>query len=969
MLRVLGIVISVGLLASAVQAWQALVNGSATASVDVANAVAVDPAGDIFATGFVGTDPNNIRHFIVVKAAGRSGRELWRREIRGTGESMFDAGRAIAIDQNGDVVAVGDTENQGTLRDLTVVKLSGNSGRELWRTVINGRADWFDEGRAVAIDANGDVLVAGRTADRIFDLDFTVAKLAGDDGTEIWRAVIASDEESDDTAFAVAVGPTGDVVAAGDTRGFDFSVVKLRGATGVEQWRMIIPSDGARGGIARAVAFDAAGDVVAAGGAAGGFTVIKVAGTSGTALWQQTLNDGGDAEAFDLALDAAGDIIASGSIVASDGTETKVVKFSNLTGAELWRSAAGSVSVSAVALDDGGDVLIAGTRVVLRPNKVRQFAVVKLSGSTGALSWQRVLSGTAYNGAGDSIGSASAVAVDRFGDIAAAGSTRNACAYSDLTIVKLGQETGEERWRLVVNGTANLSIDRAQRLALSPSGDVVAVGDTQNAGTCRDFTVSKFAAANGSVLWRTAISGSFAGSTDLGRDVAVDANGNVLAAGQTENADSSQDFTVAKFDGENGTELWRAVIDGGAGGTDSAQGLVVDPGGNVVAAGFLEGGGTGRDFLVVKLDGTNGEELWRIVLDGTASGVDVATAVAADTAGNIVAAGAVENRLSGFDILVIKLAGGSGAELWRQEINGTFEGSIDEAFSVEVDAAGDVVVAGFSDGLSLGEAAVAPNFTVIKLSGASGAEVWRSVIDGSRMQSTDFAVALTIDTNGDVVAAGSTENEGTRQDFTVVKLARESGAEIWRRLIGGPDGSSERAHAVAVDRHDDVVATGLTVGHNGPDLTVIKFSGGDGGTVWRRDVNGTRSDGLDPADSGNWVELDSDGNVIVVGSTENAASGDDFTVVKLRGIDGRDFAGTTCTGDCDNDGVVEIHELVTGVSIALGGTSLDACVPFDPSGNALVSVDEIITAVRNRLHGLCAAVAHGFDRLAAAAPQ
>jgi hypothetical protein len=58
-----------------------------------------------------------------------------------------------------------------------------------------------------------------------------------------------------------------------------------------------------------------------------------------------------------------------------------------------------------------------------------------------------------------------------------------------------------------------------------------------------------------------------------------------------------------------------------------------------------------------------------------------------------------------------------------------------------------------------------------------------------------------------------------------------------------------------------------------------------------------------------------------------------------------------CVGDCSGDGEVTITELVRGVSIAVGATSLDACRAFDRDGSGEVTVDELVLAVKNALEG------------------
>jgi hypothetical protein len=58
-----------------------------------------------------------------------------------------------------------------------------------------------------------------------------------------------------------------------------------------------------------------------------------------------------------------------------------------------------------------------------------------------------------------------------------------------------------------------------------------------------------------------------------------------------------------------------------------------------------------------------------------------------------------------------------------------------------------------------------------------------------------------------------------------------------------------------------------------------------------------------------------------------------------------------CTGDCDGGGLVTINELVLGVNILLGQSTVDACRAMDRNGNGQVTIEELIAAVRASLRG------------------
>jgi hypothetical protein len=161
---------------------------------------------------------------------------------------------------------------------------------------------------------------------------------------------------------------------------------------------------------------------------------------------------------------------------------------------------------------------------------------------------------------------------------------------------------------------------------------------------------------------------------------------------------------------------------------------------------------------------------------------------------------------------------------------------------------------------------------------------WRTIITGSA-KGVDSAVAVAVDGNGDVVAAGSAMNARTFRDFTVGKFEGASGKELWRREITGTANDNDEAQAVAVDAAGDVVAAGVTKNTGTrQDLAVVKFSGSDGKELWRQEINGTAN----REDLARAVTVDGDGNVVAAGLTFNNGAGPDFTVVKLSGKDGSD---------------------------------------------------------------------------------
>ena len=410
----------------------------------------------------------------------RSETSAWEAFLRNTTDYLFDYADPVAVDSRGNVIAGGATDG------FTVAKFTGDSGSEQWRYT----ADFGGyTAAAVAVDGADDVVATGGFS------AFVVVKLDGRTGAEVWR-YLAGAVAPYQGALAVAVDQSGDVFAGGATANGgntnDFTVVKLAGATGTELWRTTI-NDGA----AEALLLDTAGDVVAA-GVIGSFAVIKLAGATGAEAWRHVIPDAGWAQAFALAFDPHTNTIA----VAGSGY-FNVVKVAGQTGDELWRQSISipfnpqSAAAQTVIIDAAGDVVAAG--FLPDDRQAVDFAVIKFAGVSGNEVWRAVLHGSGQSAGGSCCiypaDAASGVAVDASGDVLAGGILTNTSSYRDFFLVKLAKATGTEVWRRVLNGgrSGSYSGDQAGSVAVDGAGNVVVTGGNSapSAGETASFVVEK----------------------------------------------------------------------------------------------------------------------------------------------------------------------------------------------------------------------------------------------------------------------------------------------------------------------------------------------------------------------------------------------------------------------------------------------------------------------------------------------
>jgi outer membrane protein assembly factor BamB len=396
----------------------------------------------------------------------------------------------------------------------------------------------------------------------------------------------------------------------------------------------------------------------------------------------------------------------------------------------------------------------------------------------GAAAWQTVLTTPGTDVARE-------VIVDPAGDVVAGGTIGDTAG-----VVKLAGDTGGELWRREVD-----SVGFVSGLATDGSGDVAVLLSIGN-GSTFDLAVVKLDGMTGAEMWRYTLPAvPMVSIGNAARDIGVDVAGDVFVGGAVENIATGRDFLVLKLSGPTGAELWRREITGAIpDGPDLVEALVLDASGDVVAAGALDRTIFSNDntFVVVKLDGATGSDVWRYEEPAD----QVANDVTLSPDGNVVAGG-------GFaDYKIVKLDGSTGARLWRWT-----ETASSHIRHVRVGPDGDVI-------------GVGPNRFVIKLSGADGTEIW--VRD--REASVD-ANGVAVDANGDLTLAGR-----TGEFLTTERLSGGTGEEVWQQRVAGTfPGVTIEARALAMDGFDAIPAGLLVNNNSGEDMYVARINGGVAG--------------------------------------------------------------------------------------------------------------------------------------------
>jgi len=331
----------------------------------------------------------------------------------------------------------------------------------------------------------------------------------------------------------------------------------------------------------------------------------------------------------------------------------------------LLPSSSVNAQASAVGLDSGGNIYMAGT--VLATSGYNDGFVAKLNSSGTAAAYVTLIGGVG----GDSIGST--IAVDSAGNIYMAGATDSASFYADTSYLNYYPGSSVDGFVMKFDNLAqNVSFshyfggsgyDVFNGLALDAEDNVYLVGSTNSPdllvgpalttlrGPSNAFVVG-FTSA-GAAFYSTYLGGS---GSDFGNAIAVDSTGDAFVTGSTTSSNfpvtsgafqstlkGGADAFVAKIGAPGGALIYSTYL--GGSGNDEGNGIAVDKSGAVYITGDTAStdfpllgayqstyGGGATDAFVTRLAGSGQTLLYSTYLGG--SGADIGSAIAIDSTGN-----------------------------------------------------------------------------------------------------------------------------------------------------------------------------------------------------------------------------------------------------------------------------------------------------------------------------------------------
>jgi hypothetical protein len=376
---------------------------------------------------------------------------------------------------------------------------------------------------------------------------------------------------------------------------------------------------------------------------------------------------------------------------------------------------------------------------------------------------------------------------------------------SDIALTKY-DPNGNRLWSSLYDACSDS--DRANALAVDGQGNVYVTGRSRCFTSGDDIQTVKYD-ANGNKLWSARYVGS--GSGDEAYAIAVDSQGNVYVAGRYNLLYSAYDYLTLKYD-TNGNLLWAVQFAGDPSVymDDIPVALALDAQGNVYVTGYSPNlVNSAVDYVTVKYD-ANGNELWVARRNGAGNWVDIPTAIAVDTQGNVYVTGYSTSSFGANEYLTVKYDT-NGNELWAARYDGGVLNASDTAYALALDSQGNVYVTGVS-GNSSGNF----DYATVKYD-PNGVELWVARYNGP-INGQDIARAIAVDSQGSVYVTGESAGAGTQGDFLTIKYDT-NGNQLWLARYNGPNNTWDAVRAIALDRQGSV----YVVGESSFSSVVVKY--------------------------------------------------------------------------------------------------------------------------------------------------
>jgi hypothetical protein len=420
--------------------------------------------------------------------------------------------------------------------------------------------------------------------------------------------------------------------------------------------------------------------------------------------------------------------------------------------------------------------------------------------------------------------------------------------------------------------------DRASGIGFDKSGNVFVCGTSLGSNGNYCAVTIKYSGA-GLPLWTNRYDPGAGVDVEQYYDFGpfnVDTNGDVRVGVCLEDANLPYfDHVMVKYSNEGVPQATNRIhltpFD-----TSDVKLFALDANENLVVAGTSADTNGEGDYLTIKYSKA-GSPVWTNRYDGPVNEYDYAEAIAMDARGNVVVTGVSEGTITypvwfGEDFLTIKYSS-DGVPLWTNRYDGP-AGKEDFAYHAVVDNNDDVFVTGSSDGANPFQTR---EYATIKYS-SDGVPLWISRYNGQGGGGTSFYI--TLDSAGNVIVLGNVSFPGSLFSMAMVKYSSE-GVPLWTNVFTGAPNSVYAERLMAVDAHNNLFVAGETVSASDGRSSILTIVCSSEGVLVRTNLYHGPHAGDDYPRA---VGIDQIGNLYVAGSTVGADGHDDLVVIKYSSL-------------------------------------------------------------------------------------
>jgi hypothetical protein len=398
-------------------------------------------------------------------------------------------------------------------------------------------------------------------------------------------------------------------------------------------------------------------------------------------LWVRTYNgpDSTYDEVHAIGVDDSGCVIVSGySSVSGNDEEFVTIKY-RPDGDTAWlrhfNAGSGLDGATALAVDRSGNVIVTGYGGGAS-SQYGDWVTIKYSASGESL-WAAV-----YD-LGDQDRPSSIVA-DSAGSSYVTGKA-GSLNYLDMSVVKYGPG-GDEVWVFSYDGGDN---DMANAVTVDGQGNTYLTGYTIRSGNYGDLMTWKLG-LGGESLWANTY-GSPVDQHDCGWAVAADGAGGAVVAGVSDDSAGHEDYLTIRY-GPTGETLWTRRYNGPGNRTDFVMGLALDAAGNAYVTGMSYADAQDYNYATIKY-GPDGRQCWVARYSGPRDR-DRAAAIALDDEANVYVTGSSLSASNSWDVVTIKYDS-AGNQQWLERFD--MPSTFDEGYVIAVSRQGMAFVGGRTD--------------------------------------------------------------------------------------------------------------------------------------------------------------------------------------------------------------------------------------------------------------------------------